>query len=108
MQVGYGVVFSSVFAAIEWTVVVPAPPPIAWSPTVYAALAFVAIGPAVLAFRCWGAGVAKAGPAIGAFFVNLTPLFAALLSAAFLHEPPHLYHLLAFALIVGGIGVSAR
>jgi drug/metabolite transporter (DMT)-like permease len=52
--------------------------------------------------------VARAGPAVGAFFVNLTPLFAALLSAAFLGEPPHLYHLLAFALIVGGIGVSAR
>jgi drug/metabolite transporter (DMT)-like permease len=106
VQVFYGVLFSSAFAGIEWAVA--APPPIAWRPTVYAALAFVAIGPAIVAFRCWGAGVAKAGPAVGAFFVNLTPLFAALLSAAFLGEPPHLYHLLAFALIVSGIGVSAR
>ena len=106
VQVFYGVLFSSAFAGIEWSVT--APRPIAWSPTVCAALAFVAIGPAIVAFRCWGAGVAKAGPAVGAFFVNLTPLFAALLSAAFLGEPPHLYHLLAFALIVAGIGVSAR
>jgi drug/metabolite transporter (DMT)-like permease len=106
VQVLYGVLFSGVFTAVEWSVA--APRPIAWSPAVWAALAFVALGPAVLAFRCWGAGLAKAGPAVGAFFVNLTPLFAALLSAAFLGEPPHLYHLLAFALIVGGIGVSAR
>ena len=106
VQVLYGVLFSSAFAAVEWTLT--APPPIAWSAPLCAALAFVAVGPAVLAFRCWGAGVARAGPAVGAFFVNLTPLFAALLSAAFLGEPPHLYHLLAFALIVGGIGVSAR
>ncbi|WP_332878548.1 DMT family transporter [Massilia sp. S19_KUP03_FR1] len=106
VQVLYGVLFSGAFTAVEWSV--GAPRPISWSPAVWAALAFVALGPAVLAFRCWGAGVAKAGPAVGAFFVNLTPLFAALLSAAFLGEPPHLYHLLAFALIVGGIGVSAR
>jgi drug/metabolite transporter (DMT)-like permease len=106
VQVAYGVLWSGALAGIEWTVFDPAP--IAWSGTVLAALAFVAIGPAVLAFRCWGAGVARAGPAVGAFFVNLTPLFAAMLSSAFLGEPPHLYHLLAFALIVGGIGVSAR
>jgi drug/metabolite transporter (DMT)-like permease len=106
VQVAYGVVFSSGFAAVEWTFT--APRPIAWSGTVLAALAYVALGPAILAFRCWGAGVARAGPAIGAFFVNLTPLFAALLSAAFLGEPPQIYHLLAFALIVGGIAVSAR
>ena len=106
VQVAYGVLFSSAFAAVEWTVA--APRPIAWSGTVLVALAYVALGPAILAFRCWGAGVARAGPAVGAFFVNLTPLFAALLSAAFLGEPPQLYHLLAFALIVGGIAVSAR
>ena len=39
---------------------------------------------------------------------HLTPLFAALLSAAFLGELPHLYHALAFVLIVGGIVVPAR
>ncbi|MDQ2823182.1 MAG: DMT family transporter [Pseudomonadota bacterium] len=106
VQVAYGVVWSAAFTGVEWSVA--APPPIAWSGTVLAALAYVALGPAILAFRCWGAGVARAGPAVGAFFVNLTPLFAALLSAAFLGEPPHLYHLFAFALIVGGIAVSAR
>ena len=73
-----------------------------------AALAYVAIGPAIVAYRCWGLGVQRVGPNIASFFSNLTPLFAALFSAAFLGEPPHLYHALAFALIVGGIVVSSR
>ena len=29
-----------------------------------------------LAYRCWGLGVAEGGPALAAFFNNLTPLFA--------------------------------
>jgi drug/metabolite transporter (DMT)-like permease len=73
-----------------------------------AALAYVAVGPAVLAYRCWGLGVATAGPALAAFFSNLTPLFAALMSAAVLGEPPRWYHGAAFALVVAGIVVSGR
>ena len=79
-----------------------------WSPGVVAALLFIAVGPSVLAFRFWGQGVAAVGPAVAGFFPNLTPLFAALLSAALLGEPPHLYHAAAFALIVGGIVVTNR
>jgi drug/metabolite transporter (DMT)-like permease len=79
-----------------------------WSPAVGAALAYVAIGPSLIAYRCWGRGVAAVGPAVAAFFSNLTPLFAALLSAALLGEVPKPYHALAFALIVAGIAASAR
>ena len=104
-QVIYGVLWSSTFAAGEWAL---GGASIAWSWPVAAALLYVAVGPAVIAFRCWGAGVERAGPSVGAFFSNLTPLFAALLSAAFLGEAPHAYHALAFALIVGGIMVSSR
>ncbi|WP_066339872.1 DMT family transporter [Azohydromonas lata] len=74
----------------------------------WAALAYVAVGPAVLAYRCWGLGVATAGPALAAFFSNLTPLFAALMSAAVLGEPPRWYHGAAFVLILAGIAVSGR
>lgn len=104
-QVGFGVIWSGVFAAGEWAIV---DAHIQWSCTLAAALAYVAIGPAVIAFRCWGAGVQRAGPSVAAFFSNLTPLFAALMSAAFLGEAPHLYHGAAFLLIVGGIVVSSR
>jgi drug/metabolite transporter (DMT)-like permease len=73
-----------------------------------AALLYVAIGPSVIAYRCWGLGVVRAGPALAAFFANLTPVFAAMLSAALLGEAPRWYHAAAFALIVGGIVVSSR
>ncbi|WP_305822167.1 DMT family transporter [Massilia brevitalea] len=105
MQVVYGVLWSGAFSGAEWAV---KGVDVAWSWPVAAALLYVAIGPAIIAMRCWGAGVQRAGPALGAFFINLTPLFTALLSSAFLGEAPHLYHALAFLLIVGGIAVSAR
>jgi drug/metabolite transporter (DMT)-like permease len=104
-QVAFGLLWSGAFAGIEWGF---GTQPIAWSGNILAALLFVAIGPAVLAFAMWGAGIRRAGPGIGAFFVNLTPLFTALLSSAFLGELPHVYHALAFVLIVGGILVSAQ
>ena len=62
----------------------------------------------MVAYRCWGVGVQRAGPAVAGFFANLTPLFAALMSAAFLGDTPRLYHGAAFGLIVGGIVVSSR
>ena len=82
--------------------------PIQWSGWVLAALLYVAVGPSIIAYRCWGLGVSRGGPAMAAFFSNLTPLFAAVLSAAVLGEAPQWFHALAFALIVGGIVVSAR
>ena len=68
---------------------------------------FVAIGPSLIAYRCWGLGVNGAGPTVAAFFANFIPLFTALFSAAMLGEPPQLFHGLAFALIVLGIWVSS-
>jgi drug/metabolite transporter (DMT)-like permease len=80
--------------------------PIRWSGGVVAALLYVSLGASILAYRCWGLGVAEGGPALAAFFNNLTPLFAAVLSALLLGETPRGFHALAFALIVGGIAVS--
>ena len=68
---------------------------------------FVAIGPSLIAYRCWGLGVSKAGPTVAAFFANFIPLFTALFSAAMLGEPPELFHGLAFGLIVAGIIISS-
>ena len=79
-----------------------------WSAWLIAALLYVAVFPSLIAYRLWGLGVAEAGPALAAFFGNLTPLYAACLSAALLGEWPQAYHALAFGLIVAGIVVSAR
>ena len=100
-----GLLWSGLFAAAEAGVTTQS---IQWGWPLAAALAYIATGPAILAYRAWGLGVQRVGPNIAGFFSNLTPLFAALFSAAFLGEPPQLYHALAFALIVGGIVVSSR
>lgn len=104
-QLVFGTAWSALFSAGEWLLT---PARFVWSGPLAAAMVFIVLGPALLAFRCWGEGVQRAGPNTAAFFVNLTPLFAALLSALFLGESPQPYHAMAFALIVGGIVVSSR
>ena len=104
-QMAFGLVWSGLFSGGEWAL---GKAHISWSWPLAAALVFIAVGPALIAYRAWGAGVARAGPAVAGFFTNLTPLFTALLSSAFLGETPRLYHVLAFLLIVGGIVVSSR
>jgi drug/metabolite transporter (DMT)-like permease len=100
-----GLAWSALFSAGEWAAGTPA---IVWGWPLAAALLYVAVGPAILAYRCWGLGVQRVGPSIAGFFANLTPLFAAVFSALFLGEAPRLYHAVAFVLIVGGIVVSSR
>lgn len=107
LQMLFGIIAAGTAAAGEAWLAEPAP--IAWhSAGVWAALLFVAIGPSILAYRSWGLGIARGGPALAAIFANLTPLFAALLSALVLGQAPHAYHVVAFALIVAGIAVGAR
>lgn len=105
VQMAFGLVGAGVAAGAEQGL---GAADIRWNGWVVAALAYVAIGPALIAYRCWGLGVAAAGPAVAAFFGNLTPVFAALLSAALLGEHPQWFHGVAFALIVAGIVVSSR
>lgn len=105
LQVAFGCVWAGAAAAVESQV---QPQDIQWSPLVWASWAYVAIGPSVLAYWCWGRGVAAVGPALAAFFANLTPVFAAVLSAALLGETPQAYHVVAFVLIALGIAVSSR
>jgi drug/metabolite transporter (DMT)-like permease len=104
-QMVFGLAWSGLFAAGEWAAATPQLQAMCCGS---AALAYVAIGPAILAYRSWGLGVQRVGPTIAGFFSNLAPLFAAVMSAAFLGELPHVYHGVAFALIVGGIFVSSR
>ena len=104
-QMVFGLAWSGSFAGAEWAT---GRTHIAWGWPLAAALAFIAVGPAVLAYRCWGVGVQRAGPAVAGFFSNLTPLFAAVLSALVLGDVPQAYHALAFGLIVAGIVVSSR
>lgn len=104
-QVFYGVFWSAGFAGLEYALIDWG---IKWNMTLVLSLIYVIIGPAVIAYKCWGAAVARVGPNISAIFFNLTPIFAAIFSTVLLGEIPHLYHLVAFLLIVGGIITATR
>jgi drug/metabolite transporter (DMT)-like permease len=103
VQTLFGLVAAGAFTAGEQAL---GAAPIRWSLGVALALLYISLGASVVAYRCWGLGVAEGGPTLAAIFVNLTPLFAALLSALLLGEWPQPYHAAAFALIGGGIAAS--
>lgn len=104
IQTLFGVLAAGAFTAGEQAL---GAEPVHWSAAVVGALLYISLGASILAYRCWGLGVSEGGPALASFFNNLTPVFAALLSTLLLGEPPQAYHAIAFAMIVGGIAVSA-
>src|SRR5690606_39132329 len=91
-QMAFGLLLTLPLTAAEqlWTAV---PLRLDWA--LAAALAYIVAGPSLLAYRCWSLGVAQGGPALAAFFVNLPPLFAALLSGLLLGEAARPFHALA-------------
>ncbi len=105
VQALFGVLWAGGAAGVESTLSTQVPH---WSPGVLAALAYVVIGPSLVAYALWGQAVAVAGPTTASIFVNLTPLFAALLSTVMIGEAPQPFHAAAFGLIVAGIAVSSR
>lgn len=104
-QMAIGLLWAGGAALGEWTA---GAAHLSWNGWVLLLLAYVAIGPSLIAYRCWGLGVAAVGPTIAAFFGNLTPVFAAVMSAALLGDPPRWFHAAAFMLIAAGIVVSSR
>ncbi len=102
-QVVFGLPWSTLFTTGEWVLT---PAHVDWGWPLAAALAYVALGPSIVAYGAFGAGIQRAGPHVAAHFINLTPLFTALLSAVFLGEAPTVYHAMAFVLIVMGIALS--
>ncbi len=69
-------------------------------------LIYAAIGPSLLAQIFFLRGVELMGPSRTGVFYNLVPVFGALLAVAILGEPFHLYHALAFILVLGGIWLA--
>ena len=105
LQTAWGVALSLPIVGVEW---LSGQYVLRLEPLTLGIVVWVALGPSLLAYWCWDRGVSHAGPLLPSFFANLTPLLTALMSAALLGEPPHLFHGLAFLLIVAGIAVSQR
>lgn len=74
----------------------------------YALLVYAAMGPAFVAQLLYMRGVELIGPNRAGVFVNLVPVFGAVMSAALLGEPFAAYHVVALALVVGGIAIAQR
>jgi len=71
-------------------------------------LLYVALFPSLLSQIFFMRGVELIGPGRAGLFVNLVPIFGALLAVLLLGEPFRAYHALALALVLGGIWLAER
>jgi drug/metabolite transporter (DMT)-like permease len=71
-------------------------------------LLYVAFLPSLLSQIFFIRGVELIGPARAGLFVNLVPVFGALLAVVLLGEPFALYHAIGLALVLGGIWLAER
>ncbi|MEP3429225.1 MAG: DMT family transporter [Roseibium sp.] len=69
---------------------------------------YIAIGPSCLSQIFFMRGVELIGPARSGVFINLVPIFAAILAVSILDEPFEWHHGLALVLVLGGIWLSER
>ncbi len=71
-------------------------------------LLYAALGPAFVSQVFYMRGVELIGPGRAGVFVNLVPAFGALMAVVLLGEPFAAYHVVALALVVGGIAIAQR
>ncbi|NLB51808.1 MAG: DMT family transporter [Syntrophomonadaceae bacterium] len=69
---------------------------------------FLGVFASVLAFVWWYQGIRDFGASGAAAFYNLIPLYSLILSAVFLGEDIHMYHILGCLLILGGVFISSQ
>ena len=73
-----------------------------------AILLYVVIFPAIAAYYCWQKAIELIGPNRSAIFVQLMPLFSALMAILIFKEKFQLYHFIGGTFIVSGIYLSNR
>ncbi len=71
-------------------------------------IAFVGLLPSFVSQISFIRAVALIGPARAGVYLNLTPVFGPLLAVLVLHEPLAPFHLLALAMVLGGIWIAER
>ena len=99
-----GVVSTGMCAGVEWLAGYRGH----YTPLNWLRLAWLGLFPSLIAYVCWNYGVARIGAARAGVFSHLIPVFAALLAITLLGERLHLYHLVGFALVLGGIVLGNR
>jgi drug/metabolite transporter (DMT)-like permease len=78
-------------------------PALVLSQPVVLSLLYVAVCPSILAYLCWNRGILEIGANRAGLYINLIPLFAALLAVLFLGEGFQNYHLTGIVLIFTGL-----
>ncbi len=78
------------------------------TPTGWLILLYVAVMPSLLSQLFFMRGVELIGPARAGLFVNLVPVFGALLAVLLLGEPFATYHALGLVLVLGGIWLAEQ
>ncbi len=78
------------------------------TPQSLAAIGYVSLFAAVLAYMAWNRGVHEVGPSKAGLFLHLLPVYSAALAALLLDERLEPYHLYGFALILAGLVVTGR
>ena len=81
-----------------------------WPRTVtgWSVVAYTAIFPSMLSQLFFIRGVATLGANRAGLFINLVPIFGALLAVVILEESFRLYHLAGLSLVLGGIAMAER
>ena len=74
----------------------------------YLILIYVAIFPAIAAYYFWQKGVAIIGPNRASMFIQLMPLFSAIMAIIFFEEVFELYHFVGAIFILSGIYLSNK
>ncbi|MEZ0167760.1 DMT family transporter [Microvirga sp. TS319] len=88
-------VVESMMGQLKW--------PTAWG---WLILLYVVLLPSLLCQIFYIRGIELIGPARAGTFYNLVPIFGAVLSTLILDEPFAAYHVVALALVLGGIGLA--
>ncbi|MBL8808031.1 MAG: DMT family transporter [Rhodospirillales bacterium] len=78
------------------------------SPRILLALAYVGTLPSIASFFFYNRAVQLLGAATAGLFLNLIPVFASLMSIAWLGERPHVFHAVSLALLFAGLYVATR
>ncbi|MFB4358388.1 DMT family transporter [Pantoea sp. BS_4] len=83
-------------------------PDVSLTPRNLPLVAFASLFASILAPWLWIHGVQKLGASITSIFMNLTPLFTALIAVLFLHEHLHSYHWIGGGLTLAGVLLAQR
>ena len=71
-------------------------------------LFYVVVFPAIAAYYCWQKGVEIIGPNRATMFIQLMPLFSAVMAIIIFNEKFEMYHFIGASFIVSGIYLSNR